>query len=119
MAGPARGPECSFRYMQPEIEYRRLVPLDYDQVIALWRGCDGLELAEGNDRESFTRYVERHPGLNYAATRVGAIMGASSVYLNPLGPFWGHRLRAGRVTPLAVARETLLPRNDGRSSMPR
>jgi N-acetylglutamate synthase len=63
--------------MQAEIEFRPLAPLDYDQVLALWRRCDGVEVAEGDDRQSFTRYLDRNPGLSYAATSAGAIVGAT------------------------------------------
>ena len=84
------------RYMQAEIKFRSLVPLDYDHVVALWRRCDGVEVAEGDDRESFTRYLDRNPGLSYAATSAGAIVGAN---------LCGHDGRRGLVYHLAVAPE--------------
>jgi ribosomal protein S18 acetylase RimI-like enzyme len=82
--------------MQAEIKFRSLVPLDYDHVVALWRRCDGVEVAEGDDRESFTRYLDRNPGLSYAATSAGAIVGAN---------LCGHDGRRGLVYHLAVAPE--------------
>jgi ribosomal protein S18 acetylase RimI-like enzyme len=80
--------------MQSEFEFRPLVPLDYDQVVALWRRCDGVEVAKGDDRESFTRYLERN--LSYVAIRAGAIVGAT---------LCGHDGRRGLVYHLAVAPE--------------
>lgn len=82
--------------MQAQIDFRSLAPLDCDQVLALWRRCDGVEVAEGDDRESFTRYLERNPGLSYAATGAGAIVGAT---------LCGHDGRRGLVYHLAVAPE--------------
>lgn len=79
--------------MQAKIKYRPLTPLDYDQVLALWRRCDGVEVAEGDDRESFTRYLGRNPGLSYAATSAGAVIGAA---------LCGHDGRRGLVYHLAV-----------------
>jgi ribosomal protein S18 acetylase RimI-like enzyme len=85
---------CSHRYMQPEIEFRPLLPPDYDQVVALWMSCDGVEVAEGDDRESFTRYLDRNPGLSHVAIFAGAIVGAA---------LCGHDGRRGLVYHLAVA----------------
>jgi ribosomal protein S18 acetylase RimI-like enzyme len=82
--------------MQAEIEFRTLAPSDYDQVVALWRICDGVEVAEGDDKESFTRYLDRNPGFSYAATCAGAIVGAC---------ICGHDGRRGSVYHLAVAPE--------------
>jgi ribosomal protein S18 acetylase RimI-like enzyme len=82
--------------MQAEIEFRPLVPGDYDQVVALWRRCEGVELAEGDDRDSFARYLVRNPNLSYAAVGGGNIVGAA---------LCGHDGRRGLVYHLAVAPE--------------
>jgi ribosomal protein S18 acetylase RimI-like enzyme len=82
--------------MQAEYEYRPLAPHDYDQVVALWQGCSGVELAEGDDRESFTRYLGRNPGLSFAAVCSGTIVGAA---------LCGHDGRRGLVYHLAVTPE--------------
>ena len=87
---------CSYRYMQPEIAFRLLTPSDYDQVIALWRRCDGVEVAEGDDRESFSRYLERNRGLSQLATSADTLIGAV---------LCGHDGRRGLVYHLAVAPE--------------
>jgi GNAT superfamily N-acetyltransferase len=87
---------CSYRYIQAEIAFRPLALLDYEQVVTLWRRCDGIEVAEGDDRESFARYLGRNPGLSYAAVSGGAIVGAA---------LCGHDGRRGLVYHLAVAPE--------------
>jgi len=87
---------CSYRYMQPETAFRLLMPSDYDQVVALWRRCDGVEVAEGDDRESFTRYLVRNPGLSHAATSTDTLVGAA---------LCGHDGRRGLVYHLAVEPE--------------
>jgi N-acetylglutamate synthase len=86
----------SYRNMQAEIEFRPLAPLDYDQVVALWRRCDGVEVAEGDDRASFASYLARNPGLSYAAVRGDVVVGAA---------LCGHDGRRGLVYHLAVAPE--------------
>jgi N-acetylglutamate synthase len=85
-----------YGYLQAETEFCPLTPLDYDQALALWRRCNGIEVAEGNDRESFTCYLERNPGLSHAATQAGAIVGAT---------LCGHDGRRGLVYHLAVSPE--------------
>jgi N-acetylglutamate synthase len=82
--------------MQVEIDFRPLTPLDYEQVATLWKRCDGVEVAEGDDRESFVRYLIRNPGLSFAAERGGVIVGAA---------LCGHDGRRGLIYHLAVAPE--------------
>jgi ribosomal protein S18 acetylase RimI-like enzyme len=82
--------------MQLEIKFRPLDPLDYAEVLALWLRCDGVEVAEGDDQESYVRYLSRNPGLSYAAVQGGAIVGAA---------LCGHDGRRGLVYHLAVAPE--------------
>lgn len=82
--------------MQDRIEIRPLTPLDYDDVIELWRRCDGVEVGEGDDPESYNCYLVRNPGLSHAAEADGAIVGAT---------LCGHDGRRGLVYHLAVAPE--------------
>lgn len=84
------------RYMQAEIKYRPIDPADYEELVALWRRSDGVEVSEGDDRESFVRYLDRNPGTSLAATLEGAIIGAA---------LCGHDGRRGLVYHLAVAPE--------------
>lgn len=82
--------------MQPEIAFHLLSSSDYDQVVALWRRCEGVEVAEGDDQESFVRYLGRNPSLSPAATSAGKIVGAA---------LCGHDGRRGLIYHLAVAPE--------------
>jgi ribosomal protein S18 acetylase RimI-like enzyme len=82
--------------MQAEIKYRPIAPSDYEELVALWRRSDGVEVSEGDDRESFHRYLDRNPGTSFAATLEGPIIGAA---------LCGHDGRRGLVYHLAVAPE--------------
>jgi N-acetylglutamate synthase len=86
----------SYRNMQHEIIFRRLEAPDYDEVVALWRRCDGIDVSEGDDRETFVSYLSRNPGMSHAATSAGAIVGAA---------LCGHDGRRGLIHHLAVAPE--------------
>jgi ribosomal protein S18 acetylase RimI-like enzyme len=82
--------------MQVEITYRPVAPADYESLVALWRRSDGVEVSEGDDRESFVRYLDRNPGTSFAATLEDLIIGAA---------LCGHDGRRGLVYHLAVAPE--------------
>jgi hypothetical protein len=62
--------------MQAKIAFRPLLSSDYDRVLALWRRSNGVEVAEGDDRQSLGRYLERNPGLSPVAESGGAIIAA-------------------------------------------
>jgi ribosomal protein S18 acetylase RimI-like enzyme len=40
---------------------------DYDAALALWQRVEGLEIAEGDDRESVAQFLLRNPGLSRVA----------------------------------------------------
>ncbi|HZZ58264.1 MAG TPA: GNAT family N-acetyltransferase [Opitutaceae bacterium] len=82
--------------MQAEIPLRPLRPSDYPSVVALWRRCDGVEIAEGDDEASFRSYLERNPGLSCCAEAGGVLAGAA---------LCGHDGRRGLIYHLAVAPE--------------
>jgi N-acetylglutamate synthase len=83
-------------HMQPEIVVRPLTPADYAAAVALWRRCEGVEVGEGDDGDSFARYLGRNPGLSHAAMAGGTLVGAA---------LCGHDGRRGWVYHLAVAPE--------------
>jgi hypothetical protein len=66
---------------------------DYDAAVKLWKRVDGLEIAEGDDKESVARFLTRNPGLNRVATNGSAIVGVS---------LCGHDGRRGHIYHLAV-----------------
>lgn len=82
--------------MQVQIRFRPLLALDYGPAVALWRRCDGIEIAEGDDEASFRSYLERNPGLSYCAEAGGELIGAA---------LCGHDGRRGLIYHLAVAPE--------------
>lgn len=65
----------------------------YEEVLQLWRVCEGIGLSDADSRENVARYLERNPGLSYIAAAdrkvVGAILG-------------GHDGRRGLLHHLAV-----------------
>src|SRR5204862_4933029 len=50
---------------------------DYDAAIDLWKRVDGLEIAEGDDRESIAQFLLHNPGLRPVATDGLAIVGVA------------------------------------------
>lgn len=67
---------------------------DYDEVVALWKSTEGVEIAEGDDRESVERYLTRNPGFSHVAVHRDHIVGAVMC---------GHDGRRGLIYHLAVS----------------
>jgi ribosomal protein S18 acetylase RimI-like enzyme len=76
-----------------EIQTREFQSDDYDAAIALWNRVEGLDVAEGDDRETIQRFLARNPELSRVAfdgsTMVGAVL-------------CGHDGRRGYIYHLAV-----------------
>src|SRR5262245_24775497 len=76
-----------------QIQTREFSIDDYDAALELWQRVEGLEVAEGDDREGVTQFVARNPGLSRVAidesTLVGVVM-------------CGHDGRRGHIYHLAV-----------------
>jgi ribosomal protein S18 acetylase RimI-like enzyme len=66
---------------------------DYDAAVDLWNRVEGLDVAEGDDRETIRRFLARNPGLSRVATEGSKIIGAV---------LCGHDGRRGYVYHLAV-----------------
>jgi ribosomal protein S18 acetylase RimI-like enzyme len=66
---------------------------DYEQVFALWKRCEGVGLSDADGRDAIWAYLEKNPGLSFAARAGGEIVGAI------LG---GHDGRRGYIYHLAV-----------------
>jgi ribosomal protein S18 acetylase RimI-like enzyme len=66
---------------------------DYDAALLLWQRVEGLEIAEGDDRESVAHFLVRNPGLSRVATDGSAIVGVV---------LCGHDGRRGYIYHLAV-----------------
>lgn len=78
--------------MKPAL--RKLVLRDYDELLALWRSCEGVGLSEGDDRKGVRLFLRRNPGLSFVARRSGRLVGAA---------LCGHDGRRGFLYHVAVA----------------
>lgn len=66
---------------------------DYESAIELWQRVEGVEIAEGDDRESVAQFLKQNPGLSRVA------MGGSRMIGVALCGHDGHR---GHIYHLAV-----------------
>ncbi len=65
----------------------------YDEVMALWRQCEGIGLSDADSRESIAAYLKRNPGMSFIASIDGTLSGAV---------LCGHDGRRGYIHHLAV-----------------
>lgn len=65
----------------------------YDEVLALWRECEGVGLSDADSRENIGRYLERNPGMSFIAKGGEKVVGAV---------LCGHDGRRGYIHHLAV-----------------
>jgi len=79
--------------MSDNIKTREFSIRDYDGALELWQRVEGLEIAEGDDRESIACFLARNPGLSRVATDGTAIVGVA---------LCGHDGRRGYIYHLAV-----------------
>jgi ribosomal protein S18 acetylase RimI-like enzyme len=79
--------------MSGKIEIREFSINDYDAAVELWQRVEGLEIAEGDDREGVAQFLVRNPGLSRVATDGSAIVGVA---------LCGHDGRRGHIYHLAV-----------------
>ena len=79
--------------MSGKIETREFLIDDYGAVIELWKRAAGLEIAEGDDRESIAQFLARNSELSRVATDGSRIVGVA---------LCGHDGRRGHIYHLAV-----------------
>ena len=79
--------------MSDNIETREFSIGDYDAALQVWQRVEGLEIAEGDDRESVAQFLARNPGLSRVAIDGTAIVGIA---------LCGHDGRRGYIYHLAV-----------------
>lgn len=48
----------------------------YDDVLALWKQCEGIGISEADSRESIMSYLARNPGMSFIAQAHGRPVGA-------------------------------------------
>ena len=76
-----------------EIQTREFLINDYEAAVELWKRVEGLDIAEGDDRESVRRFLGQNRGLSRVATDGSTIVGAA---------LCGHDGRRGYIYHLAV-----------------
>jgi ribosomal protein S18 acetylase RimI-like enzyme len=59
-----------------DIETREFRIEDYEMAVDLWNRAEGLDVAEGDDRETIRGFLDRNPGLSRVATDGSKIVGA-------------------------------------------
>ena len=79
--------------MNRNIQTREFSLDDYDAALQLWQRVEGLEIAEGDDREGVAQFIARNPGLSRVAVDGMAIIGVVMC---------GHDGRRGHIYHLAV-----------------
>ena len=63
--------------MSEAISTREFSISDYDAALELWQRVEGLEIAEGDEREGVSHFLARNPGLSRVATDGAAIIGVA------------------------------------------
>lgn len=49
---------------------------DYDEVLALWRACEGVGLSDADSREGIASFLDHNPGLGHVAHDGNELVGA-------------------------------------------
>lgn len=79
--------------MSSKILTREFSADDYDAALQLWQRVEGVEVAEGDDREGVYQFLARNPGLSRVATDGPTVVGVVMC---------GHDGRRGHIYHLAV-----------------
>jgi len=79
--------------MRDQIVTRDFSVDHYDAALHLWQRVEGLEVAEGDDKEGVAQFVARNPGLSRVAIDEGKLVGVVMC---------GHDGRRGHIYHLAV-----------------
>jgi N-acetylglutamate synthase len=79
--------------MSGKIDTREFSINDYNAALGIWQRVEGLEIAEGDDRESVAQFLARNPGLSRVAIDGSATVGVA---------LCGHDGHRGHIYHLAV-----------------
>jgi ribosomal protein S18 acetylase RimI-like enzyme len=79
--------------MSDRIKTREFLIGDYKAAVELWKRAEGIEVAEGDDKESVAQFLKRNPGLSRTAIDGSTLVGVS---------LCGHDGRRGHIYHLAV-----------------
>lgn len=78
------------------MQFRELTAADYDAALELWRSSEGVALSPSDTRRQFELFLDRNPGLSFAAWEGDALIGVV---------LCGHDARRGYIHHLAVSRD--------------
>lgn len=76
------------------IEYRELLPGDFNDAFSLWKGVKGIGLRGSDNARDFSRFLARNPAMSFAAVSNGELVGTIMC---------GHDGRRGYIYHCAVA----------------
>ena len=79
--------------MSEQVVTREFSIDDYDAVLQLWQKVEGLEVAEGDDKEGVAQFLAHNPGLSRVATDGSQVIGVVMC---------GHDGRRGHIYHVAV-----------------
>ena len=79
--------------MTDKIVTREFSIADYEAAFQLWQRVEGVEVAEGDDKEGIAQFLARNPGLSRVATDGPILVGVVMC---------GHDGRRGHIYHLAV-----------------
>ena len=65
----------------------------YEEVLALWKRCEGIGLSDADSREAIKTYLQRNPAMSYVAMAHDSVVGTVLA---------GHDGRRGYIHHLAV-----------------
>src|SRR5207244_10021340 len=80
--------------MSSAIETREFSIDDYEAAVELWKQVEGVEIAEGDDKESVAQFLARNPGSSRVARDGSAVVAVA---------LCAHDGRRGHIYHLAVA----------------
>jgi ribosomal protein S18 acetylase RimI-like enzyme len=63
--------------MSDKVNTREFRITDYDAALQLWQRVEGLEIAEGDDREGIAQFLARNSGLSRVALDGSTIVGVA------------------------------------------
>jgi len=79
--------------MNGKIDTREFSITDYDGAVQIWQRVEGIEIAEGDDKEGIAEFLARNPGMSRVAIDGPTIVGVA---------LCGHDGRRGHIYHLAV-----------------
>ena len=79
--------------MSDKVNTREFRITDYDAALQLWHRVEGLEIAEGDDREGIAQFLARNSGLSRVALDRSTIVGVA---------LCGHDGHRGHIYHLAI-----------------